>query len=341
MNNVLTWISALLLGLSLWQSWAGLTSLPGSIHRNWTFHVIKIFPLPIIHMRTRDGSVIEWYISRSSDVYPEGWGWGIKHVTPGWADDRGGGAVQKPEAFRQIWPQAKYESDWVVFYLLASEPKICLPPIMSTFSQRGAWHPLWCPEKLKLLPLISTVHFKIGIKAAVKENFILEMACRAGKPLLWACVKPNLCTEATLSKKREDVRLGAGHAFPPSLQSPNAEWHSLILSWNLHPLLWGLIHPFQTVVVAAPTLVGLHFHLLGDSETEEQNNCYSWTWQGCLCKIPIESSFNHPRAHLPFLLCLKQIILWNFIRRTFDEIYQIPMRSFKSFHFFQTIPLLH
>lgn len=219
MNNVLTWISALLLGPSLWQSWAGLTSLPGFIHRNWTFHVIKNPPSPqttIIHMRTRDGSVIEWYTSRSSDVYPEGWGWGIKHVTPGRADDRWGGAVQKPEAFRQIWPQAKYESDWVVFYLLASEPGTFLPPIMSTFSQRGAWQPLWCPEKLKLLPLISTVLFKIGIKAVVEENFILEMVCRAGQPLPWACLKPNLCTEAKLSKKLEEVRLGGRHAFPLS-----------------------------------------------------------------------------------------------------------------------------
>lgn len=201
---------------------------------------------------------------------------------PGWADDRGGGAVQKPEAFRQIWPQAKYESDWVVFYWLASEPGTFLPPIVSNFSQRGAWHPLWCPEKLKSFPPISTVHFKIGIKAVVKENFILEMVCRAGQPLLWACLKPNLCTEAKGSKKLE-VRLGGRHAFPPSLRSRHTQRHSLILSWNLHPLLLGLIHPFQTVVAAAPTLLGLHFHLLGNNETEEQNKCYSWTLKGCVC----------------------------------------------------------
>lgn len=139
---------------------------------------------------------------------------GMRLGTPGWADDRGGGAVQKPEAFRQIWPQAKYGSDCVVFYLLASEPGTFLPPIVSNFSQRGAWHPLWCPEKLKLFPLISTVHFKIGIKAVVKENFILEMVCRAGQPLLWACLKPNLCTEAKRWTKLEEVRLGGRHDFP-------------------------------------------------------------------------------------------------------------------------------
>lgn len=183
-DQCLTWISALL------QGPLPLTALGRFDKPSWFYSqelniscYKKNPPFPqttIIHTRTRDGSIIEWYTSRSSDVYPEGWGWGNKHVTPGWADDRGGGAVQKPEAFRQIWPQAKYGSDCVVFYLLASEPGTFLPPIVSNFSQRGAWHPLWCPEKLKLFPLISTVHFKIGIKAVVKENFILEMVCRAG-----------------------------------------------------------------------------------------------------------------------------------------------------------------
>lgn len=71
--------------------------------------VIKNPPSPqtVSHMRPKDGSVAERHINTFSDVYPERGGWGKKQGKPGCIDDPGGGAVQKREAFRQIWPGAK------------------------------------------------------------------------------------------------------------------------------------------------------------------------------------------------------------------------------------------
>lgn len=58
-------------------------------------------------MRPEDGSITEWDISTFSDVFPERRDWGNKRGNPGCVDNPEGGAVQKREAFRQIWPGAK------------------------------------------------------------------------------------------------------------------------------------------------------------------------------------------------------------------------------------------
>lgn len=86
-------------------------------------------------------------------------------MNPGCVDNPGGGDVQKREAFRQIWPRAKVNLTEIVFHL----PGIPPLPAESTLpvSSHKVLPVILCgaQKKLKMLPVLAAVHFKIGIKA--------------------------------------------------------------------------------------------------------------------------------------------------------------------------------
>lgn len=112
----------------LWQPWAELTSLPYFIHRNWKFHMLLIF-LPPCKPSFTGGKGRKWNWKVYQQIFwplPRGWDWGNKHMSPPSVAIPGGGAVQKHEAFRHIWPRAKI---WIWLRLSST----CWPLSLGSF----------------------------------------------------------------------------------------------------------------------------------------------------------------------------------------------------------------
>lgn len=84
--------------------------------------------------------------------------------------------------------------------------------------------------------------------------------------------------KAKLPEKPGEPRQAGQHA-PPFLYCPHVAGYSLIRSWDvvIFVSLWGSFISFQTGLAAAHVLLGLHFHLLGNTETEELKACCWWT----------------------------------------------------------------
>ena len=139
------------------------------------------------------------------------------------------------------------------------------------------------------------IFIKKASKLQVKGHWGLEMSCRAGKPVLWVCLKSSLSKQRGRSHDQWSwTKKMAGSFLFPTLAG--LMWHGTIQSpvgsYLVVLSFWDSTISFQRLGVAVWTLLGLYIHtFLGEHRSQKAR----WplpmlSLSDSLCKTSIELS---------------------------------------------------